>query len=81
MISAVGLLICEEVKHVFEAAAFHPVDFSVRAFGAGDRSKVLVLDIKYLCPESPCGTKLIFVVFPVVAFRAVILRVFHGNGF
>ena len=70
-------LVGKEVEHIFEAAAFHAIHFCVRAPCAGHRGKMFVLNIKDLGPETAGSPKLIFMIFPVVAFGTFVFAIFH----
>ena len=70
-------LVGKEVKHVFKAAALHPIYFRVRASGARHGREMFVLNIEDLGPKTPCSSKLIFMIFPVVAFGTFVFAIFH----
>ena len=67
----------EKIKYVLKLTAFDLVDFCIGAPCAGNSCEMFILNIEYFGPESSGSSKLIFMIFPVVALWAPVFTVFH----
>jgi hypothetical protein len=67
------LLVGKEIEYIFDLTTFYLINLCVRTSGAGECSKVFVLNVKYFGPKTTRRPELVFLVFPVIAFWTMIL--------